>query len=228
MQDFNLAFYTYFYGSNNNPAFKIPELPSLKYKCFYYTNNKTIIEYLKDTNWIGIYDDIQTKDDIIESCMIGKRIKTMPQLYFELKDYDYLCFLDSKLDKVSELFVEKFINKYFIEQNYALLLREHWFIHNNVWNEYYESMYQDRYKLESEKYKIYIANQVTNGLSEITEHHCACGFLIRNMKHKKIIELNNTWYNHIQQCGIQDQISFFFVKQLFNDFIYPFIEYPFV
>jgi hypothetical protein len=29
-------------------------------------------------------------------------------------------------------------------------------------------------------------------------------------------------------CGIQDQISFFFVKQLFSDFILPFKEIPFV
>jgi hypothetical protein len=48
------------------------------------------------------------------------------------------------------------------------------------------------------------------------------------MKHEKIKEINNTWYQHIQECGIQDQISFFFVKQLFNDYIYPFTEIPFV
>ena len=45
----NLAFYTCFYGSDNNQAFKIPEIPSLKYKCYYYTNNHTIIEKLKST-----------------------------------------------------------------------------------------------------------------------------------------------------------------------------------
>ena len=228
MTYFNLAFYAYFYGSNNNTAFKIPCIPSLKYKCYYYTNNENLFEQLKSTQWIGIYDDKPTNDDLIESCMIGKHIKTMPQEYFELKDYDYLCYLDSKLEKVNETFVENFISKYFIEQNYALLLREHWFVHNNIWNEYTESMHQHRYRLESDKYKIYIANQVKNGLSEITEKHCACGFLIRNMKHKNIIEINKTWYQHIQECGIQDQISFFFVKQLFNDFIYPFTEIPFI
>ena len=89
-------------------------------------------------------------------------------------------------------------------------------------------MKQPRYLLESEKYKNYIKNQVKNGLSEITEHHCACGFLIRNMKHEKIIEINNTWYQHIQECGIQDQISFFFVKQLFNEYILPFKKIPFM
>jgi len=228
MGDFSLAFYTYFYGSSNNPSCKIPDLPSLKYNCYYYTNNIDILEKLKNTNWIGIYNDISTKDDMIESCMIGKHIKTMPQEYSELKDYDYLCYLDSKLAKINETFVEEFIVKYFVEQKYALLLRKHWFICNNVWDEFNESMSQPRYLLESEKYKNYINNQVKNGLSNITENHCACGFLIRNMKHDKIIEINKTWFEHIQVCGIQDQISFFFVKQLFNDYIYPFTEIPFV
>ena len=159
--------------------------------------------------------------------MVGKHIKTMPQKYTELKDYDYLCFLDSKLEKVDEVFVENNIYKYFIQENYALLLRKHWFINNNVWNEYNESMYQHRYKIQNEQYQTYIRNQVNSGLSETVENHCACGFLIRNMKHEKIIEINNTWYQHILMCGIQDQISLFFVKQLFTDFIYPLTESPF-
>jgi hypothetical protein len=226
--NYNLAFYTYFYGSNNNPAFRIPEIPSLKYKCYYFTNNSTMIENLKGTNWIGIYDEKPTTDDIIESCMVGKHIKTIPNEYTDLKEYDYLCFLDSKLEKVNEEFVENFITKYFIEQNYALLLRKHWFL-NDLKSEYDESMNQNRYKIESEKYKNYIKNQVNAGLSVVThQQHCACGFLIRNMKHEKIKEINNTWYQHIQECGIQDQISFFFVKQLFNDYIYPFTEIPFL
>lgn len=228
MTNFKLAFYTYFYGDNNNISFRIPELPSMKYKCYYYTNNNTMLEYLKGTNWIGIYDDKMITDNSVESCMVGKHIKTTPQEYAELKDYDYLCFLDSKLQRVSETFVEDFIIKYFINQNYALLLRKHWTVHENVWNEYNESMLQERYRLESEKYRNYIKNQVKNGLSETTDKHCACGFLIRNMKHEKIKEINNTWYRHIQECGMQDQISFFFVKQLFSEYIYPFTEVPFM
>ena len=224
----NLAFYTYFFGSNKNTSFCIPKIPSYKYDCYYFSNNQTIIEKLQYTKWIGIYIDIPTNDDLIESCMVGKHIKTSPHEYKELKDYDYLCFLDSKLDHVNEHFVEEFIIKYFIEQNYALLLREHWFIKNNVWNEFVASMSQRRYWLERYKYLNYINNQIQSGLEKITLHHCACGFIIRNMKHEIINEINNTWYKHIQECGIQDQISFFFVKQLFEPFIHPFTEVPFV
>ena len=165
---------------------------------------------------------------MIESCMVGKHIKTMPHEYAELKEYDYLCFLDSKLGKVSETFVENYIHTYFIEKNYALLLRQHWHIRDNVWNEFNESMYQERYRIESDNYRKYISNQVAKGLTETTDRHCATGFLIRNMKHEKMIELNTTWYQHIQECGIQCQISFHFINQLFREHIHPFTEYPFV
>ena len=77
-------------------------------------------------------------------------------------------------------------------------------------------------------YLNYIIKQLQNGLSDITDYHCACGFLIRNMKHPKINEINEMWYNHILECGIQDQISFFFIKQYFKDYILPFTEIPFI
>ena len=57
---------------------------------------------LKKTQWIPIFIDIITTDDIYESNMIGKHIKAMPHKYKEIKDYDYLCFLDSKLFELNE------------------------------------------------------------------------------------------------------------------------------
>jgi hypothetical protein len=225
---YNLAFYTYFYGSNNNPSFLIPELPSLKYDCYFFTNNINIIQHLNNTKWIVIFDNKITNDDVIQSCMVAKHIKVCPHEYDELKKYDYLCSFDNKCKKVNENFVENYIECYFINNNFALLLREHWFLKPNIWNEYNESILQERYRLESNKYKSYIENNINNGFNEITEYHCACGFLIRNMRHPKTIELNNMWYQHIQECGIQDQISFFFVKQLFKQYIYPFTDIPYV
>lgn len=201
----------------------------MKYKCYYYTNNKTIIEKLKETNWIGIFFDIEFEDDIYEPNMYGKHLKAMPQEYKELKDYDYLCFIDSKLPKLNEQFIENIIDKYFINNNKALILRNHWFINsNNIWSEYEESMNQKRYYNERNKYNNFIIKQINFGFKETDDYHCACGFLIRNMKHKKIIELNSTWYNHIQECGIQDQISFFFTKQLFKNYIIPFRDYHYL
>ena len=99
-----LAFYTCFYGSSDNDAFAIPEAPSLKYDCFYYTNNKDILKLIKNSAWIGIYDDVQTTDDSIESPMASATVRIKPSEYKELRNYDYTCFLDSKLQKVNEFF----------------------------------------------------------------------------------------------------------------------------
>lgn len=56
MDDENyLAFYTCFYGDDNNCAFAIPPIPSYKYKCYYFYNNKNLLEKLKNTYWISIY-----------------------------------------------------------------------------------------------------------------------------------------------------------------------------
>ena len=107
-------------------------------------------------------------------------------------------------------------------------MREHPFIKNSVWQEYEVSMHQERYRLESQSYKTYINNQLNTGLKDEINQHCTTNLLLRNMKHEKINDLNNTWYAHIQECGIQCQISFFFVKQLFDDCIFPFAESPFI
>jgi len=223
----DLAFYTCFYGGDNNPAFKIPEMPSLNYDCYYYTNNLTILDKLKNTKWIGVYDDKPITHNYLESSMVSKHIKALPNEYKELSTYSYVCYLDSKLNKVDEKFVERIIIKYFVERDYAILLREHWYLDNNVWNEYYEGIKQERYRVEKDKYQAYIKKQLDNGLSEVTERHSATGFLIRNMKHTKMNEINRTWYEHIQESGILDQIPFFFVKQLFNGYVYSFSENPF-
>ena len=47
---------------------------------------------------------------------------------------------------------------------------------------------------------------------------------LQHLKHEKTNKINETWYEHIQECGIQDQISFFFVKQLFEGYAHSFNE----
>jgi hypothetical protein len=121
------------------------------------------------------------------------------------------------------------IKIYFLDNNYAILLRKHGFVGNSVWEEYNESMLQLRYRKQRDQYLEYIKKYLDSGLSDKVKVHSACGFLIRNMKHEKINEINNKWYEHIQECGIQDQISFFFVKQFFDEnFILSFAEYPYL
>jgi hypothetical protein len=227
MKELNLAFYTCFYGSNNNAAFVIPELPSFKHPCFYYTNNKTIFETLKNTDWIGVWDDVQTTEDLVECSYVAKHVRVKTSEYKELQDYDYVCYLDSKLQKVNELFVEDLIAEYFIEKDYVMLLRQHSNIDNCVWAEAFECMLQERYRSQANSIYYYIHSQLSRALSQITEKHATTSLLIKNMKHERSRELEEVWYEHIQSCGIECQISFFFVKQLFEGQIHIFPENPF-
>ena len=202
----------------------IPPLPSETDPCYYFTNNSTIITQLKKTKWIGVFIDKQTDDDVIESNMIGKHIKALPHEYEELKKYDYLCYFDSKISRVNKKFVEKCISTHFINGNKAFLLRKNPKNAKRGSVMFELSHHQGKkgrkgYKMQDAQYRTYIQNQVDNGLLLIHLPGFSCGFSIRNMKHPSIINLNTTWYEHIQQCGIQDQISFHFVKQLFPGII---------
>ena len=226
----HLAFYTCFYGSNDNIAFKIPPLPSTRYDCYYFTNNPTMLKQIESSGWIPIYDtkDKPVTTDIVASCMMGKEVKVLPDKNSILNQYKYTCFFDSKVPKVSEDFIEDMIEKYFVDQDYALLLREHQWVQPNIWKEYDESMTQERYKKDSEHYKAYINKQLDKGFSSTVPKHGTCYLLLRNMGHPQIAALDSSWYKNIEECGIQDQISFFFVKQAFDKYIYVFNEKPFV
>jgi hypothetical protein len=220
----SLVFYTGFYGTKSNPAFVIPKVPSEKYHCYYFTNNREMLVRLRATKWIGILDNQPETDDEIVSTMYSKRMKAVPEQFEVLNKYDYTCYLDSKLN-VSESFVEKMIDTYFVRDQYALLIRRHTFLHS-VREEFHESMKQDRYIKERDRYLQYIKKQIDSGLSEISGSHCQTGFIIRNMKHPNTRNIDSTWYDHIKDCGIECQISFPFIKQLFSKDIYVFSESP--
>lgn len=216
----NLAFVTYFYGSENNISYLIPKIPSQKYNCYYYTNNKSLLEKLKDTKWISIFDNKITNDDLVESSMASKHLKAMPQEFKLLKKYDFICSYDNKLD-INDGGIENLVINELIKNNYGLAIREHKFVTSYVWHEFALSMLHERYRKQSEKMKDYIYKQLANGLSERTELHYENNIIVRNMRHPKMIEFNETWYSHIKECGIECQIALFFVKQLFpKDFIY--------
>ena len=69
----------------------------------------------------------------------------------------------------------------------------------------------------AEKTQIWVSKAVLIGVIPQGELSFKKLDYYNNMKHNKINTINTTWYQHIKECGIQDQISFFFVKQLFND-----------
>ena len=207
----NIAFYTVFTGNNHASGCAIPQAQP-GYDNYFFTNNEALFELLKDTPWIPKFIKEKTGDDYVSSTMDSKRLKVNPFLCEDLSNYDFTCFRDTKIHAISLSKILNIIN----DDSYAMALIEHWFVKPEVMAEYHESMLQPRYKSQEDQILSYIHKMESEGLSLKTSYHLACGFIIRNMKHKDVKKIGETWQEHINECGIQDQISMFFVKQLFD------------
>jgi len=206
-----IAFYTVFTGNNNTSGYAIPQAQE-GFDNYFFTNNETLFNILKDTQWIPKLITERSGDDYIASTMDSKRLKVNPFLSEDLSSYEFTCFRDTKIDSLSMSKVLDIIK----DNSYAMALIEHWFLQPEVYAEFNESMLQPRYKSQEDQILSYIRRMESEGLSLKTSYHLACGFIIRNMKHKDVERIGKTWQEHINECGIQDQISMFFVKQLFD------------
>jgi hypothetical protein len=224
----NLAFYTCYYGSSNgNPSFVVSSPPSTTLYCYYFTNNVDILAKLKDSGYIAVFDDKPVSDDLTVSATQAKHIKSCPHKYSELKDYDYLFYYDNKI-RLRVGRIEHVIRSCFQQENFAFVITEHQTIsckkkkreHVSVWDEFKAAMPQRRYSIQRDKILKYIQTQSEKGLSLTAKDHYKTGLILRNMKHEKINDINETWYSHIEECGIDCQLSLFFVRQLFQEFIY--------
>jgi hypothetical protein len=216
-----ICYYTVFIGSNNNVAFKIPKLPSQYYDCYYYTNNKKLYDLLQNTKWKSKLLEIPVSDDEIKSAMDAKHLKARPDLYDDLNKYNYTVYFDSKLNLNCDSDIENIIDTKM--KQYPMILRRHNNL-KNVWEEFDESMTQERYKKEKYKYITYINKNLEKGLSATAKNHYVTNFIIRDNKNPIVKEINKTWYEHILECGIECQISFSFIQQIYSDYI-DIIEY---
>lgn len=224
----NLAFYTCFFGSEQNVAFVIPEISNYSYPCYFYTNNRSLYEKLQGTEWRSILVDEPLLDDAVGSSMQSKIYKACPHIFEQLKPYKYTCWIDTKLPPVDVSTVQSLIQKYLHNTPHAMLLRKHWYVQGSVWNEYNLSIeLHERYRLQQEKLKKYMDDSLADGISDKTETHMATGFIIRRSDHPTMNAINDMWYTEIQKCGTMCQISFFFVKKRYDNEILAITEYPY-
>jgi hypothetical protein len=218
--DLSMAFYTAFCGHGRNKANVVKHAPSQTYKCFYFSDNQRTLKKATNKGWIPIeLHGGEPLKDIIESNMRAKHLKVLPHRYTELEDFRYLVYSDAGT-RVDENQVIDIITCEL--NNSAYFLKLHPFNKPDVWDEYLEAMHQPRYRSQKEMMKDYIEEQITeHGLSFRGEHIFWCCFMVRDMQHPLTTKINETWMDHIQKCGIEDQVSFFFIYQMFHESIKP-------
>ena len=222
----NLCFYTYYFGPNEHESNVIHEVPSENCDCYFFTNNIETYKRLDNTAWKRRFVPVSFKNDEISNCLDTKLLKTCPHLIDELNVYDYTVHMDSK--QIIVISVDRL--KEIIQQHHQcpiLMLPHRWWpnIHNAVLEEFNRSMqYAERYRIQELKMKTYIEKKAQTFPLSVPIHY-ETGFIVRKQKDPTVIQLNEKWYDEIMECGIQCQISFFFIQQMFPNIVFP-IRHP--
>jgi hypothetical protein len=212
-----LVFYTVFCGLSNNTANKCFDAPSKIYKCYYFTSNPDTYNSIlaNPKGWDPVFITQPHEHTDINCSFFSKYLKCLPHKNHLLSNYTYSCYIDSKIHNVSHDVVLE--NIYNMERKgLSTLMRQHLFLRSGrVMDEFNESMKQTRYKFLKTLMLDYIKRKTEQGFTlETPNDHYQTGFIIRDMC--KSYELSNDWYNNVRECGIQCQISFFFVKQTYR------------
>jgi hypothetical protein len=164
-------------------------------------------------------DSIPIHNDHVKDTMESKEIRACPHRFEQLATYDYLCWFDSKL-KVFPDVVNRCVDILGSSEQ-CVVLTQHPYsgTYTTVWDEYNLAITYDKYRQQADQYKSYIQAQLAKDFSETISIFYCGGFSLRK-RCAKTTEFNECWYRHIQECGIEDQISLQFVEQEFRPFIH--------
>ena len=213
-----LCYYSCFFGPTDSFSNVVRDVPSKKYDCYYFTNNQETYNSLKNSDWKRVFVPVTIKYDSNMDTLDSKLLKSCPHLVKELQVYDYSVYMDTRNVLLREDYVLDCIR---CKTKPILMIPHRWWsqVQYAVLVEFFKSLEQERYFKEKEKIEEYINTQVTKGYSLNLPMHYETGFIVRNQKDDRVIKLNEAWYDEIIRCGIQCQVSFFFVQQMFPDIV---------
>ena len=210
---YNIAFVSGVVGDVK--TFNIPKLPS-KYHSYWITNNIKLAKTAKIKGWNSIVINLPNcpidMNPSIYWALQSKKIKVFPQKYLP-NDYDFVVWSDNTFE-VNNNGVIKHIQNW--DNQNAVVFHKHPFLCCGADIELTESLKQKRYLLQKQKIDTYINEEVNKGFPVNGERHFQAGFIIYNIKHNMCSFFQETWIKHINRCGIQDQISLYFVVQRFS------------
>jgi len=217
---YSLAFYTCYFGGDYNYSKLIPPIPSLQYDCYYFTNNHDIYTQLENTPWKRIFmDTIPIHNCHVKDNMSAKEIRVCPHRFELLRDYTYLCWFDSKVQLYEDKVLECISTLENSDKMMALTKHVCSDTFKSVWDEFNLAMIYDKYRSEKDRNVEYMTKQLANGYSEhLDVHFCSTVTVKKNCD--KMVEFDELWYSHIQECGIECQISLSFVQQKYIEWIH--------
>ena len=216
----HLAFYTIFCGTGANAANQVHDPPSLTVPSYCFTDNNSTFVEADRKGWRAKLLDGEPSSDLIGANMKAKDLKARPFMNAILSQYNYTVFHDSK-KMVQQDYVNQIVKS--LPAHKAIAIREHNFIFPpvSVWTEFEESLKQERYVRQKTQMKHYIESKIRQGYAAVQPVHFWCSFIIRDMNNPLVRSVGNSWYSNIMECGIEDQISMFFVYQEYSEAFHP-------
>jgi hypothetical protein len=208
----NIAIYSTYCGPTANKT--LVKKPSSLYPHFFYSNNRDVLIQAMDLGWTALFlNEMPIYDDPVASALQSKLVKATPHLFPDLQGFDYLFYVDDKLvfdeNRLENLVYEMVRNRS------PLAIRKHPFPPPNVLYEFTLSLDQPRYYAQRVQMIDYITEQLESGLKVVAKNRYWTSAILRDMTHPDTPKINEMWLEHIQKCGIQCQVSFFFVAQHF-------------
>jgi hypothetical protein len=220
-----LAFYTVFCGPSGHAADSVLRPPSDRHPCYFFSNNAGTLDRASDAGWIAV--DVSTEcplwaDDVMSASQ-AKPFKAAPHRRPELARFDFTVYVDSKCT-VDLAGAGAALDK-LLTQGKALLIKRHPDGDVGVDREFNRAMTLPRYASQRHKIAGYInemfelkkpdapdTQAMSNALPNVWTTLVA-----RDMRHPRCREVGEAWMRDIERCGIECQISAYFLRQTHDD-----------
>jgi hypothetical protein len=210
----NLAVYSTYCGTLENLTFCARSYDN--YPAYFITNNAEVLPIAEAHGWIPLLmTGMEPSNDPIVSATQAKVAKALPHRFDVLSQYDFLFYTDDKY-KLAESILPGLAASMRANDS-PIAMKLHPWLKPNVLLEYTESLGQKRYIDQRYMMIEYMSAQLNAGLKVETDRLFTTNCILRDMRHPEIAIINETWYRHIQACGIECQVSFFFVAQMFKN-----------
>jgi len=219
------AIYCVYTGPFGTPSAVLPKIPDNPFFDYYFfTNNKVLFEEARvHPFWTPVWIDEETPDDYSAN-MACKSLKAMPHREPILNSYDYTVYLDTKINFGEHhwgiTITEEYIRDVLYETD-KMRLFHHTEPRTSVLDELDEALYQERYANEEDRIRAYMAQKKIEGYRKDCEEFLLTGYIFRKMRDRDVERVGDEWYEEIQKCGLECQISFHYMFQKFKEFIKP-------
>ena len=186
---------------------------------YFFTNNTRLKKNIEKKGWIYKYIDFPISNDITLSSFQSKYIKLLQFLkedkYNYFNKYDSIIYIDHKF-KIKYEHTLILLN---LLEDKKILIRKHHFNRSNIWEEFGESMLQERYFRFMSQTISYIRCKIREGYSDEPEIVWTSLMVYKHLDSRTLDFLNNV-YNDLISVGTSEcQIIWSILGQKYKDII---------